>query len=498
MNIVKRIAYAASTIVFSAASLLVYAPSTSANSYFGGNWKLVFYSQTAEDDENPNTDVDTQELFSINANGTGLEQVTSNDVPDANPQWSPSTSARRIAFDRYVDGDQLRDIYIQNINADGTPSGSAVALSGGASEEGSNEYDPSWNPTGDKIAYHSGVDDSVALFTINVSGTTGTGNNQVTDPDARGTAYETTNDIDTDEQRVSVRDTEPTWDRNGDWLTFTRTFYTYDLNGGDPDTLDSTERVVAIVPFDGDESDVIELSGTTSGGSPQWSPIANKIVYQHSGNIIERDLKSTISTPGDDTTSTLVDASYNVFAPTYSPDGKFVAASGGFGYAIYNYANGEEVVNVQADSLDLGENANGVHELDWARTAAPGNSVHECTIYVNETCKDGDFKPQIPDACVPNSGANLTKTPSNGAASYSNGNFTYKPKKDYVGEDQYVYRYTDENMNAITCTVNITVLPRAPDTGGAGSSKGFMIGSILAAGALSSAYVYKKKRFARR
>jgi dipeptidyl aminopeptidase/acylaminoacyl peptidase len=76
-------------------------------------------------------------LFVVNADGTGLKQVT-NDITVDDPEWSPDGT--RFAF-----SDGGRDIYV--VNADGSGRRNLTA------NEISNAGDPSWSPDGTRIAY---------------------------------------------------------------------------------------------------------------------------------------------------------------------------------------------------------------------------------------------------------------------------------------------------------------------------------------------------------
>ena len=77
-------------------------------------------------------------LFVVNADGTGLRQVT-NDITVADPEWSPDGT--RFAFG----GGPGSDIFV--VNADGSGRRNLTAT------EISNAGNPSWSPDGTRIAY---------------------------------------------------------------------------------------------------------------------------------------------------------------------------------------------------------------------------------------------------------------------------------------------------------------------------------------------------------
>lgn len=76
-------------------------------------------------------------LFVVNADGTGLRQVT-NDITVDDPEWSPDGT--KFAF-----SDGGRDIYVMNVDGSGRRNLTA--------NEVSNAGDPSWSPDGSRIAY---------------------------------------------------------------------------------------------------------------------------------------------------------------------------------------------------------------------------------------------------------------------------------------------------------------------------------------------------------
>ena len=103
-------------------------------------------------------DVDGQtdlEIWSIKADGTGRTQLTNNTFPDTQPTWSPLGD--RIAFVSTRTGDTDRNVYV--MDADGTDQGSVTANSPpGCSPNCYQGHDdnPSWSPGGSKIAYIHG------------------------------------------------------------------------------------------------------------------------------------------------------------------------------------------------------------------------------------------------------------------------------------------------------------------------------------------------------
>lgn len=433
-TMLSRTVFLLASLLFAGAPMFLAGQSVGANSYFGGNGRLVFYS--------PNTlDSTEQEIYTIKPDGTELQQITNNSLADANPQWAPSGD--KIAFDRYVSGGQQQDIYIQNINPDGSANGSATVLSGANTPQ--REFDPSWSPDGTKIAFHRCEldvnDECVGAYQIYIIDSSG------------GTPVRVTTDGNT-------QDTEPTWRKDGAYLTFKH---------GNGVSIASATSPFTVTSVD------------AAGGSPQWSPTDNKVVYVKSGQLWVYDQDQS-------QTEQLTSGASGISAPTWSPDGKLIATSNGGVLSYYDAVTGDLVKSVTLASSGDFVASNNANELDWARAAQPENTTHECTTYVNEDCTE--FTPEIPAECQ-----SVITSAAHGTPKYEEGAFVFTPADSYVGEDTYVYQYYDSGMNAITCTVNITVLPRAPDTGSTSNTHIISYGLAGVGTLVVGAYLLRKKVF---
>jgi TolB protein len=121
---------------------------------------------------------DTAEIYVMNADGSdGQTRLTDNTVADFDPSWSPD--GEKIAF-ASGSGDVDPEIYV--MNADG---------SGVIQLTNNNGYDasPSWSPDGEKIAFTSDRDagedsDQNAIYVMNSAGADSSNATRLTEPDS--------------------------------------------------------------------------------------------------------------------------------------------------------------------------------------------------------------------------------------------------------------------------------------------------------------------------
>ncbi|MDP6214321.1 MAG: hypothetical protein QGI41_05215, partial [Acidimicrobiales bacterium] len=69
--------------------------------------KIAFHSDRDGDDE----------IFVMNADGTGVTQLTDNDGRDGFPVWSPN--GKQIAFESLRDGDNDFEVFVMNVDGTG-------------------------------------------------------------------------------------------------------------------------------------------------------------------------------------------------------------------------------------------------------------------------------------------------------------------------------------------------------------------------------------------
>jgi Tol biopolymer transport system component len=110
--------------------------------------KIVFESDRDGDSE----------IYTMSADGSGVVQLTDNNNYDGSPRWSPDGT--RIVFDTDRDGGDW-DIYV--MNADGSDQNPVTTNS-------SNDFSPAWSPDGKWLVYVSDVDGDNEIVIVDVNG----------------------------------------------------------------------------------------------------------------------------------------------------------------------------------------------------------------------------------------------------------------------------------------------------------------------------------------
>ena len=204
------------------------------------------------------------DVWSINANGTGLTRLTRTPGPDFDATWSPNGA--RIAFRSERNGDP--EIWLMNADGSGQR-----RLARGLS--------PAWSPDGSMIAY--GNPDGLSVMNAD-----GSGQHRV--PHTAGGEY-------------------PSWSPDGRRIAFNS-----NLSG---------DHVMYIV--DVDRSRVVDLSKAGEGWQVDWSPDGRSILFTSHRDNPENYTDIYVMRPDGSDVKRLTHA--RAYTPAWSPDGSHIVFS---------------------------------------------------------------------------------------------------------------------------------------------------------------------------
>ena len=215
-----------------------------------------------------------QEIYVMNADGTGQRRLTHEKAADFGPTWSPDGSM--IAFTSQRGGGF--DIFV--MNADGTAQRRLTNFT----ERGLGAAGPTWAPDGKRIAFRSRLK-QIDIYVVNIDGT---GLTKITDgpggavtptwsPDGRRIAFTREGNrpgifvMDADGKNVvqltsnKALDHRPAWSPDGRRIAF------YSNRDGD----------LEIYVMNADGSNQVRLTRNPGEDSyPSWSPDGRRIVFQ--------------------------------------------------------------------------------------------------------------------------------------------------------------------------------------------------------------------------
>ena len=204
----------------------------------------------------------TQDIYVMNADGSGLREVADDPALELDPAWSPDGS--KIAFvsnrDAPVDATYANSYDIYVTNADGT--GEPVRISA----QPGNESDPNWSPDGSKLLYVSTAD------TPAFPNPGGDAEIYVMNPDGSGVVSRLTDN--------TAYDSTPDWSPDGKEIAFSSNrdgksaIYKMNANGSGQTKIDY--QAPCIDPHDSD------LPRCLGDGDPIWSPDGTKIAFMRS------------------------------------------------------------------------------------------------------------------------------------------------------------------------------------------------------------------------
>jgi Tol biopolymer transport system component len=208
------------------------------------------------------------ELYSVNADGSGMRRLTWSPQVEQEPSWSPDGT--RIAYESSLGG----NFHVWVMDADGSRQTELTS--------GTQDIDPAWSPDGTQIAFARPSSNGWNLFVMKADGSglrrvsDVFGNDPAWSPDGRRLAYVGPDGIGVvgidgfDPHRISALGTfaaGPSWSPDGTRIVFSR-----NNAGGYPGEL-------FVANADGSGEHQLTSDGYANA-RPAWSPDGTEIVFQ--------------------------------------------------------------------------------------------------------------------------------------------------------------------------------------------------------------------------
>ncbi len=459
------------------------------------------------------------EIYVMNANGTGLTRLTNNSYDDSQAAWSPNGS--KIAYMSNSSG--TYDVWVMDANGSNktklttsgsgkvsgqpawSPDGSQIAFT--SNRTGSTGYDiyvmdadgsnvtklttasgddsePVWSPDGSKIAFYSNRDGNTEIYVMNADGS---GQTRLTSS--------------------SGTDKSPVWSPDGSKIAFasnrtgTYQIYMVDADGSNPVQVTSAATDVTFPDWSLDgkkllftHGNEIKAGGVVFGGSFIYTP--------DSGYSGTDSFTYTVSDPGGLTSMATVTINITPtnIAPTTTPVTLSAIAEDSGARLITQAelltnasdANGDTLIAsalaITSGTGVLVDNGNGTWtytpaandnsavSFSYTITDGQGGSaagsatlditpVNDAPVAVNDSAS-GNEDTAITGNVLGNDtdveGDALTAAVVSGPAHGSltlnpDGSFTYTPTANWNGTDTFTYRANDGSDSSNTATVTITV-----------------------------------------
>jgi pimeloyl-ACP methyl ester carboxylesterase len=314
-----------------------------------------------------------QEIFVMNANGSGQVNVSNNTTAyDADPTWSPD--GKKIAFTR---GQYPNvDIYVMNANGSGQVNVSSNPAA---------DFHPAWSPDGEKIAFVSdrGGADNIFVMNANGSGQANVSNDNTT------------------------YDDDPAWSPDGEKIAFSSItadfigFSIFVMNANGSNKVNVSENYFNDTPYDED---------------PAWSPDGQRIAFSRG---LYSDFEIYVMNADGSNQVNLSNNAASDEHPTWSPDGQKIAFASNReeNEEIYVMnANGSGQANISDDPAYEDSSP------DWSATSpvTPGPTTPgvtpPATLTVNITFSDNNpTNVLITAACNPGHVDSLSKNANKNA-----------------------------------------------------------------------------------
>ena len=276
--------------VFAISAILLLLPSLSVIPINQSAWAGTFPGPNGQIAFSSNRDGNF-EIYTMSEDGSDETRLTEEDEDDFDPSWSPDGD--KIAFVSFRDGPNNMEIYV--MDADGSDETRLTET-----DSGDLDREPSWSPDGEKIVFASNRDGNYEIYTM--------------DADDGGDVTRLTDNDDFDR--------EPSWSPDGEKIAFISD-RDVDLP---PDEIGDEAAVFTMDADDGGDVDRLTDNDVSLGSHPTWSPDGEKIVFA-SFRDGANEIYTMDADDGDDVNRLTDDDEAFSLYPTWSPDGEKIAFS---------------------------------------------------------------------------------------------------------------------------------------------------------------------------
>ena len=285
-----------------------------AGAAFPGNNGLIVFDGSRTTLDNPEGD---SEIFTMNDNGSGLTQLTSNDQNDGNAAWAPVPDEEKIVFasrretatNPIPPGETVPDFEIYVMDAEPE---SATNVPVQLTNNTARDTNPTWSPGGTRIAFMSnrGLDDNEDIYVMNAVDNDNDGNG---DNLKRLT-------------KNAADDDYPTWSPNGAKIAF------------ESDRKDSSvAEIFSMKPRpEGRKNRPRNLTRNPGDDhDPNWSPDGTKIAFASNRDGDDEIYRMRAADGANQIP--LTDSQASDSNPAWSPDGSKIAFVRSIDFATNDY-----------------------------------------------------------------------------------------------------------------------------------------------------------------